>query len=288
MRLNLKIANLKLDYTFHSFNYVKDHIYQYVNAVDELPDYILEVKIDEHIIPFVHQKQQIINGRSYFTSERLDVFEVYSQDDRPISEQIIFDKEKKKVTISINPIDIEDLAMKEYVLSGMMFMEIAQKEGFLALHASAISYLDDGILFAAPSKTGKSTHARLWKEKFGSDVSYINDDKPLIFIHQHQFFVTGSPFSGKHALNQNLVKPLKAIIFLEQGQHDDLIKLNRTETLLRLMKNILRPKDEETWNQLLVIINELIETIPIYLLQATKSFRSVDTVYEKLYGGIKP
>ena len=285
MRLNLKIANLKLEYTFHSFNYVKEHIYQYVNPVNELPDYILDVKIDENIIPFVHQKQHIINGRSYFTSDRLDVFEVYSQDDRPISEQVVFDKEKRKVTISINPIDIENLAMKEYVLSGMMFMEIAQREGYLALHASAISYKDDGILFVAPSKTGKSTHARMWKENWGSDVLYINDDKPLVFLNQKRFYVTGSPFSGKHALNQNLVKPLKAIIFLEQGSNDDLIDLNRSESLLRLMKNILRPKDEDTWNKLLVMINELIETIPIYLLKATKSLNAVYTVHQKLYGG---
>jgi len=74
MRLNLKIANLTLDYTFHSFNYLKDAIYAYEYKNGNPSDYIVEVKLEEQIIPFVHEKQQIINGRSYFQSERLDVF----------------------------------------------------------------------------------------------------------------------------------------------------------------------------------------------------------------------
>ena len=283
MRLNLKIANLKLDYTFHSFDYVKEQIYLYENSLKEKADYSIEVCLVEQIIPFVHQNQQILNGRSYFVSKRLDVFEVFSEDDMPISEQIIFDKEKKKVTININPSDVKDLPMKEYILSSMMFLEIAQKEGYLALHASAISYLDQGILFVAPSKTGKSTQASMWKQVYGDDVSIINDDKPLLYKDLDQFFVTGSPFAGKHSLSQNIQKPIKAIIFLEQAYQDDLILLNRSESLLRLMNNMLRPRDEETWNKLLILVNEIIETIPIYLLKATKSISSVELVQNTLY-----
>jgi hypothetical protein len=285
MRLNLKIANLTLDYTFHSFNYLKDAIYAYEYKNGNPSDYIIEVKLEEQIIPFVHEKQQIINGRSYFQSDRLDVFEVYSEDAMPISEQIIFDKAKKKVTISINPSDVADIAMKEYVLSGMMFLEIAQREGYMSIHASAINYKDDAIIFSAPSKTGKSTHARMWMEKYKDDVSMINDDKPLIFQDKSKFMVSGSPFSGKQGINQNVVKPLKAIIFLEQASQDEMIKLNTTEALLRLVKNMLRPKDEETWNKLLLLMNELLLVTPIYLLKATKSMTSVSLVHKMLYGG---
>lgn len=285
MRLNLKIANLTLDYTFHSFNYLKDAIYAYTYQNGNPSDYTMEVKLEEQIIPFVHEKQQIINGRSYFQSDRLDVFEVYSEDAMPISEQIIFDKVKKKVTIYINPSDVADIAMKEYVLSGMMFLEIAQREGYMSIHASAINYKGDAILFSAPSKTGKSTHARMWMEKFKEDVSMINDDKPLIFLDQNKFMVSGSPFSGKQGINQNVVKPLKAIIFLEQANQDEMIRLNTTEALLRLVKNMLRPKDEETWNKLLLLMNELLAVTPIYLLNATKSMTSVTLVHQMLYGG---
>jgi hypothetical protein len=285
MRLHVKIANIKLDYTFHSFDYLKDSIYAYENKEKGSSDYVMEVKIEEQIIPFVGEKQQVINGRSYFTSKRLDVFEVFSDDDMPLSEQIIFDKAKKKVTISINPIDVSDIAMKEYILSGMMFLEIAQREGYMSLHASAIDYKGDAILFAAPSKTGKSTHARMWREKFRGDVVMINDDKPLIFKEGETFFAAGTPFSGKQSLNHNIVRPLKAIIFLEQSAHDEIIQLSMTESLIRLVKNMLRPRDEETWNELLYIINELISEVPIYLLKATKSLSSVDLVHSTLYGG---
>lgn len=35
-------------------------------------------------------------------------------------------------------------------------------------------------MFSAPSGTGKSTHAKLWRDCFGDRVTMINDDKPLI------------------------------------------------------------------------------------------------------------
>lgn len=286
MKKILKIAHLNIAYIYHMDSFYPLYLSQYEASEQGLCDYQMELLIEEQIIPFVHEKQQIINGRSYYQSERLDVFEVFSEDDMPLSEQIIFDKVKRKVTISINPKDVTDIFMKAYVLSGMMFLEIAQREGYMSIHASAIDYKGDAILFSAPSKTGKSTHARMWMEKFKDDVSIINDDKPLMFKDKDIFMVSGSPFSGKHGLNQNVFRPLKAIIFLEQASHDEMIKLNTTEALLRLVKNMLRPKDEETWNKLLLLINELLAVTPIYLLKATKSMSAVSLVHETLYGGM--
>ena len=54
----------------------------------------------------------------------------------------------------------------------------------LMLHGSALSMHDEGIIFTAKSGTGKSTHARLWREAFGSKVQMINDDKPMINVDE--------------------------------------------------------------------------------------------------------
>ena len=54
--------------------------------------------------------------------------------------------------------------------------ERALDRGRLLLHGSAFAYRGEGVLFTAPSGTGKSTHARLWREVYGDRVTVINDD----------------------------------------------------------------------------------------------------------------
>ena len=62
----------------------------------------------------------------------------------------------------------------------------------LAIHYSSIIYDDKAYLFAAPSGTGKSTHANLWKDEYeceilNGDVSIaqtvIEDKDKSIIIH---------------------------------------------------------------------------------------------------------
>ena len=42
-----------------------------------------------------------------------------------------------------------------------------------------ISFDGQGIAFAAPSGTGKTTHIKLWQRLYGDRVEIINGDKPL-------------------------------------------------------------------------------------------------------------
>ena len=97
-----------------------------------------------------------------------------------------------------------------------IYREIAERmveRDVLLFHGSAI--LVDGVsyLFTAPSGTGKSTHARLWRENLpalGHTVSMVNDDKPLLKFTGEGIFVCGTPWNGKHRLGENTIAPLRA------------------------------------------------------------------------------
>ena len=52
-------------------------------------------------------------------------------------------------------------------------------DDIILFHCSALQMDGKAVLISAPSGTGKSTHARLWKEYFGEKVSGINVDRTL-------------------------------------------------------------------------------------------------------------
>jgi len=60
-------------------------------------------------------------------------------------------------------------------------------------HGSVVAVDGVAYLFAASSGTGKSTHARLWRELFGDRAVMVNDDKPLIRISADGATAYGTP-----------------------------------------------------------------------------------------------
>ena len=67
---------------------------------------------------------------------------------------------------------------------------IAQEGGFI-LHASAIRVDDQIVVFTAPSGTGKSTQANLWRAYRGAQI--INGDRCAVRCTPGGIWVDGSP-----------------------------------------------------------------------------------------------
>lgn len=107
--------------------------------------------------------------------------------------------------------------------------------GVLALHGSALCMDGEAIIFTAKSGTGKSTHARLWRETFGDRVWMINDDKPMIRLENGKATVYGTPWDGKHHLSRNASAPLKAIVKIERDTENHIEPMNRADAFQLLM-----------------------------------------------------
>ena len=54
--------------------------------------------------------------------------------------------------------------------------------GRFLMHGSVVAVDGEAFLFTAKSGTGKSTHTRLWRERFGERAVMVNDDKPLLRV----------------------------------------------------------------------------------------------------------
>lgn len=261
------IAGIKLSFSYRFDRFFKQNIEAYQINDDGTYDHQIIMSYETNITP---------------PSE--GNYRIFSKNAHGIKSMMVYDEDFKHVKIVINEEAFSDLETAEYIYSGMVFLEMAQRHGLLPLHSSAITFQGEAILFSAPSGTGKSTHARLWKERFFEQVDWINDDKPLLKLEGDKVFVYGAPFSGHYRENMNQKYPLKSIIFLQQGSTNDIVKLDEKEALQRLMTNILRPREESIWDQSLTILEEIIKNIPMYLLDANMTQEAVDSVYHTLYG----
>ena len=167
----------------------------------------------------------------------------------------------------------------EYLHTGEAFANRLAYLGGLVMHGSAISYEGKGIVFSAPSGTGKSTHAGLWKQQYGERVVHINDDKPAIRFNEESPVVYGTPWSGKTDTNSNNSAPLKAIVFLEQASENQIQPLSVDDALMHIYRETVRPfYDEALGMKVLEAAERLIQSIPVFLLKCTISSQAVELV----------
>lgn len=165
----------------------------------------------------------------------------------------------------------------EYLYSGEAFANRLAYLGGLVMHGSAISYDGKGIVFSAPSGTGKSTHAALWKQQYGEHVIHINDDKPAIWFDEGAPVIYGTPWSGKTDTNSNVSAPLKAIVFLKQAPQNRIQRLSVSDAVTYIYRETVRPfYDEGLGMKVLETAERLIQSVPVFLLECTISQQAVE------------
>ncbi len=175
----------------------------------------------------------------------------------------------------------------EYMFTGLVFSDRLTYLGGLVLHGSAMAFDGEGVVFSAPSGTGKSTHTGLWRERYGERVVMLNDDKPAIrFDDGGQPIVYGTPWSGKTELNTNTAAPLRGIVFLQRGETNDIRRLSMTEALLHMNRELALPyHDAALGEKLLDTAMQLLQSVPAYLMSCTISEEAVELVRTTLFSG---
>ena len=113
-----------------------------------------------------------------------------------------------------------------------LFYSLCISDGGVVLHASAVGWKGGGILFSAPSGTGKTTQAEMWINNLGAE--YINGDRTPLRFFGGLLHAYGSAWSGSANIYKNISLPLSAIVFLEQS-HKNMIRPLRLAEALRYM-----------------------------------------------------
>lgn len=166
----------------------------------------------------------------------------------------------------------------------LLCTKILDFDGFL-MHASVVEKDGAAYAFTAPSGTGKSTHARLWRENI-EGVHSINDDKPILRIIDKTVYACGTPWCGKHQLSENRIVPLKGICILRRAAENSIHPVLPAKELPAILAQIYRPKDAETLEKTIDLLNTLLATVPLWKLSCNMEPEAALICYHAISQGV--
>lgn len=176
----------------------------------------------------------------------------------------------------------------EYLESVAVYRKLCQYifengNGFV-FHSSAVSVNGECYLFTAPSGTGKSTHVRLWKNLLGERAVVINDDKPIVRFIDGEFYVYGTPWSGKHKLDKDERSKLKAVCEISRASENSIREVTFKEILPTLLNQTVRPNEIEKMDVLLLRLLSMSKRIKTYKLSCNMDISAARLSYQVMSG----
>ncbi|MDO4169636.1 MAG: hypothetical protein Q4D45_06995 [Lachnospiraceae bacterium] len=153
----------------------------------------------------------------------------------------------------------------------------------LLLHASFIRWHGKGLLFSAPSGTGKSTQADLWVKYEGAEI--INGDRAGLRKLEDGWMAYGLPYAGSSGIYRNESAPVTAIIVLRQAKENRIRSLRPAEAIRYLYPEIIVHQwDKEFVDQAMDLLTELVSHVPVYLLECLPDQGAVKLVKTTVFG----
>ena len=211
----------------------------------------------------------------------------------------ITDFEVADVTVTVTPFDLVDEQKKfdrERELEGTAPYRVADEElealalyrkiakafidfNIILFHGSCIGVDGEAFLFTAKSGTGKSTHTRLWRQKFGERAVMVNDDKPLIEIKDDSVTVYGTPWNGKHRLGNNISMPLSAICILERATENSIRRVAALTEFPKILSQTYRTADADFMKKTLTLLDKMLRLVNVYRLGCNMEAEAAEISY---------
>ncbi len=177
-----------------------------------------------------------------------------------------------------------DRLVENNALHALISERLAAEFGTLLFHGSALCADGEAVLFTAPSGTGKSTQARLWREILGDRVWMINDDKPLLRRVEGRIRAFGTPWDGKHHLSRNASAPVRAIVEIQRSPTNQIWRISPAEAFVICARQGFLPEKPETRVKVFEMEKELCGEIPFYRLRCNMEPEAVRVAWEGVMG----
>lgn len=174
----------------------------------------------------------------------------------------------------------------EYTENVVLYRKIAEKlpeYNAIVFHGVILETGGTAYALTAHSGVGKTTHSRLWLEKFGDKVKILNGDKPILRIMDGKIYACGTPWMGKEHYGYNAIRPLGALGFVTRGKENKSRRLTSDTAVLRLMDQVYLSKATPlALSRSMQICDALLSTVPIYEIECNISLDAPLVSYDAL------
>ena len=272
MQTILKIGPLYININSEQdFPWTEDVAVFQVNKIDTADETLIlncDIKIQEDFPP--------IYGTLLYTSSMLDIMSVHGVEHCIHYLPTVREPFALSVHDSSNHVNVfidsraRNALRWDRTLMGLFSLEhyYLACNAFL-LHSSYIIHEGEAIIFTAPSGTGKSTQADLWKRYADADI--INGDRTLLSYHNNQWHANGFPVCGSSDICHNRTAPIKAIVCLNKAPENKILKRSK----LQLFHLLYSQSINNSWNAedttlLTNHLSSLLDTVPVYDYYCTK------------------
>lgn len=164
-------------------------------------------------------------------------------------------------------------------------LRLMEYDAFL-MHAAALAVDKEAYLFAAKSGVGKSTHMMNWIDLFMGRIEGINGDKPILRFMEGRLYACGTPWNGKEGFGCNIIRPIKAVCFLERGKENSIRPMDKGEISQYLFNQVLIPGEGEAFELFWGLMERFASAVDFYLLSCNKDRSSAKTAYEAMSGEV--
>ncbi len=257
--MQYKIANTHIDIR-SDFTILSDDAWDKFLYSSQHCDFLYECHL--------HEKMPTLSGRRYYDPIR----------DRDYALTV---EEADRMTIHLTKENLPWGTNVSQLYPQLALPHILLQRNKLLLHASYISTEHGAIVFTAPSGTGKSTQAELWRRHRNAFV--VNGDRAVIAKEGENAFAYGFPLSGSSTDCHNRTAKLLAIVSLQQAQKNEVRHLSASEALTALVNGSYLPEEFQTdLPQLIDTALSIAQHVPILELRCLPDESAVAALEQAL------
>lgn len=226
-----------------------------------------KVKIESKYI------EEIKRMNDYISSDTSDFLVEISEDD-VIYEQENSDKEHTKKYL-------------EFISCLRKISEQFPLHNAFVLHSACFDVDGEGVVFAAHSGTGKTTHMLLWQKLLGDKMTVVNGDKPIVRFFDDEPnvpYAYGTPWNGKERLGCNMRTPVKHICFIERSETNYVEKMQPSDIIDLIFNQVYMPKDPMAVVNTMQLINRFINCCSIWKIHCNMDISAAEVAYNTIFG----